>query len=43
MRQSEPNFPEDEVERRRDATLLRARSTRHERQKEMKIGKGAGS
>jgi len=31
---------EKEVERRRDAALLRALSTPHKKQKEMKVGRG---
>jgi hypothetical protein len=33
------NFADDEVARRRDAALLRALSTPHKRQADMKIGK----
>jgi hypothetical protein len=32
-------IPLDEIEKRRDAALLRALSTPHKRQKEMKVGK----
>jgi len=40
VRASEPpQADENEVEKRRDAVLLRALSTPHKRQKEMKVGR----
>jgi hypothetical protein len=38
-KESPENYPEKETERRRDTALLRALSTPHKHQSEMKLGK----